>query len=248
MTFVPQNEDYRYTADDLMAFFGDKDIRQLMLINPDNPSGNFISKADVLRLAKWCEERGIRLVVDESFVDFSRDYATNSLLSDETLEQYPHMAVMKSISKSYGVPGLRLGILCSADKDLIARIKKEVSIWNLNSFAEFFMQIYNKHEKDYQRACAKFVAERDSFEQQLRKVPFLRVMPTEANYFLCEVLPPYKASEIVIYMLKQHNILTRDCSLKPGLDPNKQYMRIAVRNHEDNTRLAEGLLKMKSEE
>ncbi len=247
VTFVPQNEDYRYTADDLMAFFGDKDIRQLMVINPDNPSGNFIPKADVLRLAQWCEERNIRLVVDESFVDFSRDYATNSLLSDETLEQYPHMAVMKSISKSYGVPGLRLGILASADKALIARIKKEVSIWNLNSFAEFFMQIYNKHEKDYQRTCAKFVAERDSFEQQLREVPFLRVMPTEANYFLCEVLPPYKASEIVIRMLKQHNILTRDCSLKPGLDPNKQYMRIAVRNHEDNTRLAEGLKGMISD-
>ena len=246
VTFVPQNEDYRYTADDLMAFFADKDIRQLMLINPDNPSGNFIPKADVLRLAKWCEERAIRLVVDESFVDFSRDYVTNSLLSDTLLEQYPHMAVMKSISKSYGVPGLRLGILASADKELIARIKREVSIWNLNSFAEFFMQIYNKHEKDYQRACAKFVAERDSFEAQLRTVPFLRVMPTEANYFLCEVLPPFKASEIVIRMLKQHNILTRDCSGKPGLDPNKQYMRIAVRNHEDNTRLVEGLKQIKS--
>ena len=241
VTFVPQNEDYRYTADDLMAFFGDKGIQQLMVINPDNPSGNFITKADVLRLAQWCEERGIRLIVDESFVDFSEDYVTNSLLSDETLEQYPHMIVMKSISKSYGVPGLRLGILCAADKDLIARIKKEVSIWNMNSFAEFFMQIYNKYEKDYQRACGKFVSERASFEQQLRQIPFLRVMPTQANYFLCEVLPPYKASEIVIYMLKQHNILTRDCSLKPGLDPNKQYMRIAVRNHEDNTRLAEGL-------
>ena len=245
VTFVPQNEDYRYTADDLTAFFSDKDIRQLMVINPDNPSGNFIPKADVLRLAQWCEERQIRLVVDESFVDFSRDYATNSLLSDETLEQYPHMAVMKSISKSYGVPGLRLGILASADKELISRIKKEVSIWNLNSFAEFFMQIYNKHEKDYQRACAKFVAERDSFEQQLREIPFLRVIPTEANYFLCEVLHPYTASEIVIRMLKQHNILTRDCSLKPGLDPNRQYMRIAVRNHEDNTRLIEGLKELK---
>ena len=241
VTFVPQNEDYRYTADDLMAFFGDKDIRQLMVINPDNPSGNFISKNDVLRLAKWCEERGIRLVVDESFVDFSEDYANNSLLSDETLEAYPHMAVMKSISKSFGVPGLRLGILCSADKDLIARIKKEVSIWNLNSFAEFFMQIYNKHEKDYQRACDKFVAERADFEHQLSQIPFFRVMPSQANYFLCEVLPPYTASEIVIYMLKQHNILTRDCSKKPGLDPEKQYMRIAVRNHEDNTRLVEGL-------
>ena len=241
VTFVPQNEDYRYTADDLMAFFGDKGIRQLMVINPDNPSGNFISKNDVLRLAKWCEERGIRLVVDESFVDFSEDYANNSLLSDETLEAYPHMAVMKSISKSFGVPGLRLGILCSADKDLIARIKKEVSIWNLNSFAEFFMQIYNKHEKDYLKACDKFVKERADFEHQLSQIPFFRVMPSQANYFLCEVLPPYTASEIVIYMLKQHNILTRDCSKKPGLDPEKQYMRIAVRNHEDNTRLVEGL-------
>ena len=241
VTFVPQNEDYRYTADDLMAFFGNKDISQLMVINPDNPSGNFIPKADILRLAQWCDERSIRLLVDESFVDFSEDYAYNSLLSDEILEQYPRMAVMKSISKSYGVPGLRLGILASADKDLIARIKKKVSIWNLNSFAEFFMQIYNKHEKDYQRACAKFVAERDDFEQQLRTIPFFRVMPSQANYFLCEVLPPYTASEIVIHMLKQHNILTRDCSGKPGLDPNKQYMRIAVRNHEDNTRLVEAL-------
>ena len=241
VTFVSQDADYRYTADDLMTFFGDKDILQLMVINPDNPSGNFIPKKDILRLAQWCEERQIRLIVDESFVDFSEDYSSNSLLSDEILETYPHMAVMKSISKSYGVPGLRLGILCSADKDLIARIKKEVSIWNLNSFAEFFMQIYNKHEKDYERACAKFVAERTDFYKQLQQIPFFHVMPSQANYFLCEVLPPYKASEIVIYMLKQHNILTRDCSLKPGLDPQKQYMRIAVRDHKDNTRLIEGL-------
>ena len=241
VTFVPQNDDYRYTADDLMDFFADKDIKTLMLINPDNPSGNFIPKADVLRLAQWSEDNNIRLVVDESFVDFSVDYATNSLLNDEILEAYPHMAVMKSISKSYGVPGLRLGILASANKELIARIKKEVSIWNINSFGEFFMQIYNKYEKDYQRACQKFVDERDRFEASLRTIPFLRVMPSQANYFLCEVLPPYTASEIVINMLKQHNILTRDCSGKPGLNPDKQYMRIAVRNTEDNTRLVEGL-------
>ncbi len=245
VTYTPQNKDYRYTADDLMQYFGDKDIKTLMLINPDNPSGNFIPKADVLRLAKWCEDRNIRLVVDESFVDFSVDYKTNSLLSDEILEAYPHMAVMKSISKSFGVPGLRLGILASANKELIVHIKKEVSIWNLNSFAEFFMQIYNKYEKDYLKACDKFVAERADFERQLKTVPYLRVMPTQANYFLCEVLPPYTATEIVVYTLRNHNILTRDCSQKPGLDPNKQYMRIAVRNHEDNTRLVEALRQYK---
>ena len=66
-------------------------------------------------------------------------------------------------------------------------------------------------------------------------------MPTQANYFLCEVLPPYSANEIVIYMLKHHNILTRDCSKKTGLNPNKQYMRIAIRNHEDNNKLVKAL-------
>ena len=147
---------------------------------------------------------------------------------------------MKSISKSFGVPGIRLGILASADKQLIAGMKKQVSIWNLNAFAEFFMQIYNKYEKDYKMACGKFLKERADFEQQLRGISFLRVMPSQANYFLCEILPPHTANEVVLYMLKHHNILTRDCSNKPGLD-GKQYMRIAVRNHEDNARLMEGL-------
>ncbi|MBR5657390.1 MAG: aminotransferase class I/II-fold pyridoxal phosphate-dependent enzyme [Prevotella sp.] len=240
VTFIPQNNEYRYSADDLMEYFADKDIQSLLLINPDNPSGNFIPKADVLRLATWCDERGILFVVDESFVDFSDDYEHNSLLHDDILEAHPKLMVMKSISKSYGIPGLRLGILASADKERIARMKKQVSIWNLNSFAEFFMQIYNKHEQDYKKACQKFIEERAQFEQQLRTIKFIRVIPTQANYFLCEVLPPYKADEIVIYMLKQHNILTRDCSNKTGLDGG-QYMRISVRDHHDNTRLVEAL-------
>lgn len=92
---------------------------------------------DVCILAKWCERHGVRLIVDESFVDFSEGWTNNSLLYDNVLETYPHMIVIKSISKSYGVPGLRLGIMCSADVGLITRMKKAVSIWNINSFAEF---------------------------------------------------------------------------------------------------------------
>ena len=147
---------------------------------------------------------------------------------------------MKSISKSYGVPGIRLGILCSADRELIRRLKSMVSIWNINSFAEFFMQIFTKYEKEYHRACEKFIAERRDFEAQLRTIPYLRVMPSQANYFLCEVLPPLTARGIVLAMLKQFNILTRDCSDKAGFD-GRQYMRFAVRSHADNARLIQGL-------
>ena len=240
VTFVPKDNTYRYSADELMAFYEANPVGTLLIINPDNPSGNFIPKNDLIRLCEWSSQKGMRLIIDESFVDFSEDWENNTLLHDELLEQYPQLIVMKSISKSFGVPGIRLGILASADKQLIAGMKKQVSIWNLNAFAEFFMQIYNKYEKDYKMACGKFLKERADFEQQLRSISFLRVMPSQANYFLCEILPPHTANEVVLYMLKRHNILTRDCSNKPGLD-GKQYMRIAVRNHEDNARLMEGL-------
>lgn len=247
VTFVPQNESFRYSADDLMTYFGNHPADNLLIINPDNPSGNFIPFADVLRLAEWCEQRGVRLIVDESFVDFSVGYEQNTLLHNEILEQYPHLVVMKSISKSYGVPGIRLGILCSADKEIIARMKKMVSIWNINSFAEFFMQIFNKYEKDYNKACDKFIAERNDFERQLQGIPFLRVMPSQANYFLCEILPPMSANSLVLTMLKRFNILMRDCSDKKGFDGQKQYMRIAVRSHEDNARLIAGLKQLSRE-
>lgn len=240
VTFIPENNEYRYTADDLITFFDTHPVNTLLLINPDNPSGNYIPKTDVLRLATWCAQRGMHLVVDESFVDFCEDFATASLLSDAILEQHPNLVVMKSISKSFGVPGLRLGVLASADKTLIAQMKQRVSIWNLNSFAEFYMQIYTKYERDYQKACARFVAERADFEQKLHTIHFLRVMPSQANYFLCEVLPPFTANEVVIRILKKYNILTRDCSSKLGLNGH-QYMRIAVRDHADNTQLVEAL-------
>lgn len=236
VTYIPQNSEYRYTAKDLMDFFGTHHADNLLLINPDNPSGNYIPYDDVISLAAWCQNQGIRLIVDESFVDFSIGYENNTLLHDCILEAYPQLVVMKSISKSYGVPGIRLGILCSADKELIAKMKKEVSIWNINSFAEYFMQIFTKYEKDYKRACEKFIEEREDFEQKLKGISFLRVMPSQANYFLCEILPPKNANQLVLTMLKKYNILLRDCSDKQGFD-GKQYMRIAVRCHEDNARL-----------
>lgn len=237
--FVPQNSDFAYTADDLMAYFADKDIRSLLLINPDNPSGNFIPFEDVLRLLAWAKEKGIRLVVDESFVDFSEEYDENTLLRNDILAGYPQLVVMKSISKSYGVPGLRLGVLASGDESLIEWMKKDVAIWNINSFAEFYMQIFGKYENDYRRACGKFVQERNRFFAALQSVPFLRVIPSQANYFLCEVKPPYTSAELTRCLLRK-NILIKDCSTKKVFE-GKNYIRIAVRGQEDNNKLIEAL-------
>lgn len=246
VTFIPGRPDYRYTADDLKEFFGRNHADNILVINPDNPSGNFIPVNDLLSLAEWCGERGTRLIVDESFVDFSDGYVHNTLLHDRILEKYPHLVVLKSISKSYGVPGIRLGILCSADGGLMSELRKSLSIWNINSFAEFFMQIFNKYEKDYHRACTRFAEERDRFGRELSGIPFLHVMPSQANYFLCRILPPYTAGGLVLTMLKRFDILTRDCSTKAGLDGG-QYMRIAVRSREDNDHLLAAFRQLEEE-
>lgn len=238
--FTPDNADLTYTADDLIRFYADKKLSTLLLINPDNPSGNFIPMVDVLRLATWCKERGIFFVVDESFVDFSEDFRNNSLLHNEILQAYPNLAVMKSISKSYGVPGLRLGILASSNEALINWMKHDVSIWNINSFAEFYMQIFGKYQKDYDRACQKFIAERERFMARLTDIPFLRVIPSQANYFLCQVTEKYTSEELTRRLLMDFNILIKDCDNKDGLK-NKNYVRIAVRDQKDNDTLVEAL-------
>lgn len=237
--FHPGNRDFSYSADDLMDYFEDKGIGCLLVINPDNPSGNFIPVKDILRLCKWAEDKAIRLIVDESFVDFSEGGRSNSLLNDETLSAYPSLMVVKSISKSYGVPGLRLGVLASGDREFVATLKKAVSIWNINSFAEFFMQIFSKYENDYDRACGQFVAERKRFAECLEKIPFLRVVPSQANYFLCEVLD-MGARELTERLLNSYDILIKDCSTKKGVE-GKNYVRIAIRNSADNDRLVKAL-------
>ena len=240
VAFVPQNEMFRYDADDMIAYFSMNKVDSLLLINPDNPSGNFIPVEGIHKLAQWCEDNNIFFILDESFVDFSVGYESNTFLSNEILEKYPHMAVMKSISKSYGVPGLRLGILCSSDTELIARLKKQVSIWNINSFAEFFMQIYPKYREDYKHACDQFIQTREDFELELRKIPFLKVMPSQANYFFLEVLPPYQPLKLCAILLEKYNILASACLAKKGIAPNR-YMRIAVRNHADNDKFVAAL-------
>ena len=241
--FLSDKTDYAYNAQDLMDFYENKELSHLLLINPDNPSGNFIPTHEVITLAKWCKKKEIHLIVDESFVDFSEGFLDNSLLHDEILEAYTKLTVIKSISKSYGVPGLRLGILASSDTKMINHIKKDVSIWNINSFGEYYMQIFGKYAKDYIVACKEFIKERERFQKEMEKIPFIRVVPSQANYFMIEIIDRYTPEELSKLLLKRFNILIKSCNSKHGLE-NKNYIRIAVRCKNDNDALLRALLEL----
>ena len=235
--YVPDNHDYSYTADDVMGFFEGKDIKNLIIINPDNPSGNYISKADLLRMVEWAKNEGIRIVIDESFVDFA-DEEDPTLLYTEILKANPHLYVMKSISKSYGVPGLRLGVLASGDEAVIAKMKKDVSIWNINSFGEFYMQIEEKYKKDYAEALVKIRAERRRFAEKLAKISGVRVIPSQANYIMVELDDSINPKELLKTLLIKYEILIKELTTKTN---GRNYLRLAVRCTEDNDRLLEAL-------
>ena len=227
--------DFSYSADELMAYFAGKGIETLVLINPDNPSGNYISYKECIRLLKWCQSRQIRLVIDESFIDFSTEHPT--FFVNEILKSHTNLIVIKSISKSYGVPGLRLGVLATADTQLMAEVHTKLSIWNINSFGEFFMQILGKYEKSYKHAMDEFRAERSRFVAELQTIPYLRVLPTEANYVLCEVKSSHTPRELAVKLLREYMILIKDCTNKCGAP----FIRLAVCDMQDNNRLIEAL-------
>lgn len=237
--FTPDNKDYSYTADDIMAYFTDKGIQNLILINPDNPSGNYIPKPDLIRLIDWSKKKGIRIVIDESFVDFA-DEPDNSLIDQPILNNNPHLFVMKSISKSYGVPGLRLGILASGDEGTIAKMKKDVAIWNINSFGEFYMQIEEKYKKDYAAALVKIRTERARFQTELARIKGVRVIPSQANFVMVELEEDVSPKDLLKKLLIRHNILIKELTTKTN---GRNYLRLAVRNTEENDVLINALKK-----
>lgn len=238
--FMPNNPDFRYTEDELILYFKAHHVNSIVLVNPDNPTGNFIPLRGVFKLAGWCKEKNIRFILDESFVDFSEEFEHNSCIDNRLLEQFPNMCVIKSISKSYGVPGLRLGILCSSDVTLVERMKRKLSIWNINSFAEFFMQQIPDYRDDYRIACKNVISTRKELEKQLREIHFIHLIPSQANFFLLEVLPPYTSIELCSTLLKEYNILASACLSKKGLSENR-YVRIGVRDRIDNEALVRAL-------
>lgn len=242
VAFTSSKEDFSYTADDLMEFFGKNPVDQLILINPDNPSGNYIPYEDVIKIIAWAKEKQITLVIDESFSDFAKENSTleKTFIHEDIFAMYEKLYVIKSISKSYGVPGLRLGVLASQDADMIAKLKKDVAIWNINSFGEFYMQIAEKYKKDYLKSLTKIGKARDKFLAELKTIPHVKAFYSEANYIMCELTDGVNSRTIAENLLEE-NILIKDLTGKVG--NGRQYIRLAVRTEEENSELVEYLKK-----
>jgi len=242
-TIIPittNKEDFSYSAKDILNQIEDKNVSTILLINPDNPSGNFIQKDEIIELLNQTKEKNIKLLFDESFIDFADSDIRYTLLNQKILNEYPNLIVVKSISKSYGVPGLRLGVLATSNLDCVKTIKKTNSIWNINSFAEYYLQIYEKYNKTYSSACDLIAKERNRFIKELSQITNIKVFNSQANFIICRLDGDILAKELASILIEKYNIFIKDLTGKKCFD-NGRYIRLAIRDEKDNNSLIKAL-------
>ena len=236
--FISNKKDFLYGVEDIIEYFDDKKVGTLVIINPDNPTWNYIKRTDMLKILSWSKMKNIHLIIDESFLDFS-DEKDWSLINYDILDEYKNVYIIKSISKSYWVPGLRLWILASWDTTVVKKLKKDVSIRNINSLAEFFMQIFEKYKREYSDSLIKIREERNRFQNELSKINWIRVIPSQANYIMIELDAKYiDVRTLAKNLLIKHNILVKELTGKTNW---KNYLRIAIKNSEDNNSLIKAI-------
>ncbi|MEH0020564.1 MAG: histidinol-phosphate transaminase [Desulfobacter sp.] len=210
-----------------------------VVVSPNNPTALAVPARDLQWLATRLASRNIRLIVDESFIDFCDTKGVFSL--ESCLDRHPNLSVIKSMSKSYGICGLRLGYLATHDEDLLDRLRQGVHIWNINGFAEEFLRQLPGFADQFHQSCAKVVRDRDALFRDLSRIPDLTVYPTDANFLFCrlpDTTPP--APAVVAQLFISHNILVKDCSGK-SMPVADRYLRIAARTPEENRTLASAL-------
>lgn len=235
--FDMKKDGFKYNLEEIRRNIDSNDI--ICIVNPDNPTGAFIKYDDIISIIDECYQKKKTIIFDESFIDFANKDIRYTLLSNEILSKYNNLIVIKSISKSYGVPGVRLGVLASSNKELITNIKSRISIWNINSFGEYFLQIGNLYSKDYEEACDKIAIERQRFSDDLKKIEEITVYDSQANYLLCD-LGSVNSTQVAIELLENNNIFIKDLKTKSSFK-DMNFIRLAIRTEEENRVLAQKL-------
>jgi histidinol-phosphate/aromatic aminotransferase/cobyric acid decarboxylase-like protein len=202
------------------------------VVNPNNPTGSIVSTEWLLDFA---ERNGDKwLLVDESFIDFSGQASVLDRLRDRPLR---NVIVLKSLSKCLGVPGLRLGLLYTADQALLDHCARQVPIWNMNSMAEFFLEVLLKHRRTLAQSFRQTMADRDEFAVALAAVPAVEhVFDSAANFLLVRLAGGRRgAATLGERLLADHAIYVKDVSSR--FPDGHGYWRVAVRLPEENRRL-----------
>jgi len=204
----------------------------LFICNPGNPTGALIPKSGIAGITEVCRETGTFLVLDEAFIDFCEDESAKDLLTE-----FPRGVLLRSMTKFFAIPGLRLGYAIGAPETIEA-IGALQDPWSVNTAAQV-AGIASLSDPDYCERTRSYIGqERARLSAGLSELPWLRVFPSSANYLLAEILNGSTAAELRKSLMGK-GVLIRDCGNFQGLDG--RFFRVAVKLADENERLLENL-------
>ncbi len=210
-----------------------------VVVSPNNPTSLLVPREDLLRLTKLLATNNCMLIVDESFIDFARNGGNETL--ENEIEAHHNLTIFKSMSKAYGICGIRIGYMLTSNSDFLAKVRQGLHIWNINGFAEEFLRLAPQYKARFRESCAQVMADRDLFYKQLGSIPGMTVYPPDANYLFCR-LPNNSMSgpDLTKKLFIDHNIYIKHCAGKT-MPESHRYLRIASRTQRENLLLVEAL-------
>jgi histidinol-phosphate/aromatic aminotransferase/cobyric acid decarboxylase-like protein len=212
----------------------------VVLINPNNPDGSYLAKAELSRLLAQLEDVET-VIIDESFLHFAVESpAMERVCYSDLALRHPNVVLIKSMSKDFGVAGIRAGYAVMPPARVMELLRTGY-LWNSNGLAEYFFRLVVRPEFQarYERARQSYLLGRQELFEELRTLPRLRVYPSNANFFLVEFLDGSRASDVVTKLLVNDGIYTRGCGDKLGL--SGEVIRLAVKDQRENRALTAAL-------
>jgi len=229
------DRDYQLDLTEYLAWGRERGVDALLVLNPGNPTGQLHPPDDLIRFLEQARDMDL-VIVDESFIDFAGE-PTPSLLG--VADRFPNLLIVSSLSKHYGIPGLRLGFAYSRNRQMIEKLRLMVPTWNLNTLAEYFLTLLPATAEAYRDALRRVTADVQQLQQELATVPGLYVYPTGSNFVLFRIEGGMTAADLQARLLTEHLMYVRDCSNKVGIDD--RHVRVASQGREADARLVEAL-------
>lgn len=230
-----EKEDFRVDPDRLLDAVARVGAGHIILITPNNPTGDAIDQEALRALIERAQRLGCRVILDESFIDFHPDGRKASFV--DRLRDHPNLTILFSLSKSHGIGGLRIGMIASADAAMMDRVRARLPIWNINGFAEEYLRLFSAFRKEYKLACGLTRAETDRLQAALGRIEGVRAFPTASNFVFCRLLPGFgTARELTSRLFETHGIYIKECSGKSMPDA-EFFFRVASRGDRENASL-----------
>ena len=226
---------FRLDVGDFLRFAREKRARALVVCNPNNPTGGFLTREELLHLLDETVHMDL-VVIDESFIDFALEGSIPSVADEAVARE--NVIVLKSLGKNLGLHGLRCGYAVACET-VSERLRQILPPWNVNSLAEALIRSLAGRKDEYEIARRATVRDAQSLQSRLSEFDEFHVFPSNANFVFCELKRGVSGTQIRDALLVRSGCFVRECGSKIGA--GSQYLRIAARPEAEQRVLATAL-------